>query len=276
MRSPRTRSLLALCSLSLCACWGHHTADEEVIQVEPNVAFDAGEEPSTDDDSNSTSSSESNSESNSNSDTTSEPSKSPSGSAKDAGAASACANATDPLSALLCTAGLGGSGSTSIEDIINGFLGGGMEGMSCSGITDPIARILCTTTGTGGGGIEGLLNGFLGDGGIGSVFADGGIERVVTDTLVQVVRGLIDDFIGALIAPFDRDGGSGGFFGGFGDGGWGGFGGLRRDAGADASSGYSNKARPAELSRSTEECASVSKDDLLTRLICARQKLDQL
>lgn len=279
MRSLRTSSLMALCSLSLCACWGHHTADEEVIQVEANVAFDAGEEPSTAD-----------SESDSNSDPTDEPSKTPSGDTQNPGTPSACANATDPLSALLCGAG-GSTGSPSINDIINGFLGGGMEGMSCSGITDPVARILCTTTGTGGSGIEGLLGGLLGDGGIGRVFADGGIERVVSDTLAEVVRGLIDDFIGALLAPFDRDGGAGGFFGGgfgdggaggffgggFGDGGWGGWGGFRRDAGVDGdASANTNKARPAELSRSAEECASASQDDLLTRLICARQKLDQL
>ena len=254
MRSPRTPLLVALCSVALCACFGHRTADEEVIEVEPNLAFDAGEDPSSSDD-----------ERDAESDTLQEPAHDAGTSASDAGAASSCANETDPIAALLCT--LGAGSGTDIQDIIGGVLGGGMQGTNCSGLSDPISLLLCQATGSGGTGIEGIINDLLGGGNINNLLPDGGIAGVVTDAIAQVVRGLIDDLISSLLAPFNRDGGAGGFFGG---------GRTTNNAQNRVLVVDGNKGRPEELSRSEEECANAAQDDLLTRLVCARQKLDQL
>lgn len=223
----RFSSLAGLClSISLSACFGHSTADEEVVEVAPNIRFDADAGGGA--------------------------------GAKDAGkdsavAANDCSKQTDPVLGLLCT--LGGSGD--LTELVTGLLGGGMK-QDCSKQTDPFANLICMITSTGGGGIEGLLGGLLGGGGaaggLGGLLGDGGIEGVISSALADVIGGIIDDLIAGLLGG---NGETGGLFGGL-------FGG-----GGNRMTG--NKSL--DLFRTSEECSSVSPDDLLTRLVCARQLL---
>jgi hypothetical protein len=239
---PRTRcSPLALSLvLGLGACSGHHTSDEVVVEDQAAISIDAGvDDPSEGEP------------------VAQAPKPTPvdAGSARDASAAQC--NETDVAARLLCTAGLGGAG---IDQIITGILGGGMQGMSCAKETDPIALVLCGVLGQAGSGVEGLIGTLLGDGGIGSLLSDGGIERVITNTLVEVTRGLIDDLLATLFGGLTRDAGSA----------------PRADAGARNRAPVANaKGRDGlELVRSPEECAAATSDDLVTRLVCARQALD--
>jgi len=121
----RARALPAVClGLGLSACFGHHTADEEVLIPEPAIKYDAGSGGGI--------------------------------AGRDSGTGAAdCSKETDPIASLLCS--LGGGGAGGITDLIDGLLGGGMSGQNCAKETDPIAQLLCGITGTGGGGIEGLL-----------------------------------------------------------------------------------------------------------------------
>jgi hypothetical protein len=170
-------------------------------------------------------------------------------------------NQTDAIERVLCTAGLGGTGG--IDDIINGLLGGGMTGMdaSCARETDPVARALCGALGGGGTGLEGIIGSLLGGGGLGTILTDGGIERVLTNAVVEVARGVIDDLITTLFGG-NRDAGARN---------------TRVDAGRTQRLVANAKSADVDdLVRSAQQCAEVSKDDLMTRLICARQALDVL
>jgi hypothetical protein len=165
--------------------------------------------------------------------------------------------------------------------VITGILGGGMGGMNCARETDPIALILCQAA--SGGGIDGLIDGLFGggrdggtaprsdagtgrsdagagrgdagtgrsDAGVGS--SDAGVDRAA---FVQAVQRIIEELITAL------------------------FGGTlpARDAGLSQLriSASDKSARVEELVRTHEQCAEAAQDDLLTRLICARQALATL
>ena len=251
MRVVRYLPHAALCLLSLgvAACFGHHSADEAVIDVEPAVQEDSTSER---DDSQTN---EDERDAGAPRDAGRIDAGTPRDAGRDAGSADSCAQETDIVARLLCTATTDGG----IEGIIGGLLGGGMTGMNCARETDPIALLLCTATGTGGTGIEGIIGGLLGGGGIGTLLGDGGVERVLTDVLVEVVRGVLDDLVGALFGG--GDGGSGGLFGG-----------RTRQTNRAL---VSTKSRSVEdLIRSAEECEKPSPDDLLTRALCARQALD--
>lgn len=245
MRPVRTPMLSTLCLLGvastlLASCSGHHTSDELVVtpaaaeEEEKLPALAEHEEVVVVD-------------------------KQDAGAgAADAGASAQCARETDPVARLLCSATAGGNGD--LSGIINGVLGGGMGTMSCARETDPIALLLCGAMGTGGTGLDGIINGLLGGGGITSLLSDGGIERVLTTALVEVVRGVLDDLIGSL-------------FGGNSNAGAGTGRGTTRQlvlpAGAKSRGGD-------ELLRTAEECAQVAHEDQLTRLLCARQALDTI
>jgi hypothetical protein len=233
--------------LGLSACSAHHTSDEVVLEDHSAVTVDAEPEEETE-----------------KPDSVAKPIVD-AGVPSDASAAPQC-NQTDVAARLLCTAGLGGAG---LDEIISGVLGGGMSGMSCAKETDPIAALLCGVLGTAGTGLEGLVGGLLGDAGLAGLLSDGGIERVITNTLVEVTRGLIDDLLAALFSAFTpADAGT-----------------NRRDAGVrDAGTRGTNRAlvsntkarEPFDLVRSADECASASREDLVTRLVCVRQSLDLL
>jgi hypothetical protein len=270
MRLARTpHAALPLLSVALClsSCFGHHTSDEDVLKNEtPN------------EDTSSSANSGQDEEDVVEEGDQSEPKQQDAGSrtadagvrASDAGAADSgaraldagnqCAAETDAIARLLCTAGLGGSGD--INGIINGILGGGMQTMTCASETDPIARLLCGALGSNGSGLEGIISGLLGGGGAGSLLADGGIERVLTNALVEVVRGVIDDLLNAV---FGRAGDAGTRN-------------TRVDAGTlrSVSAALTNSEARDSKTRSPEQCAAVSADDVLTRLLCARQALDAI
>lgn len=250
---------LGLLGFGLTACFGHHTADEEVLFAENAVEADGG-----------TGTSDSG--------------------AKDGG--NNC-NGPNAIENILC--GLGGDDG--LNGIIDGLLGGGSGANDCSKQPDIISQGLCALTGSGGSGLEGLLGGLLGGGNTagGGLLGDAGIEGVISSALSDVISGILDDLIssvlgggnnrdagagglfGGLGGGNNRDAGAGGLFGGlFGGGDGGAFGGLgRRDAGAPAAG---NKSRGGEdsLVRSAEECESADHEDRLTRLLCARQALDAL
>ena len=242
---PSPIALGPLLGLALASCSSHHTSDEVVEQVPDTETTDAGVEPSEPMEE----------------EQPARPTQDAGGasSSMDAGSAAMQCNQTDVAARLICTAGLGGLG---LEQIVNGFLGGGTPNMNCARETDPLALLLCTAVG-GAGGLEGLVNGLLGDGGIGSILSDGGIERVITNALVEVTRGLIDDLLDALFGGFAEAGAR-----------------TNRDAGARSTSRaplLSAKSRePNALQRSAEECAAVTSADPITRLLCLRQALDQL
>jgi hypothetical protein len=225
-------------SASLSGCFGHHTADEEVLVAQPNISVDGGVSD---------------------------------GGAKKDGATTGddCANQTDIFASLLCGLGGGTSGTGGIEDLIGGLLGGGMTGQNCAKLTDPAAQLLCQVTGSGGGGIEGLIGDLLG-GVLGG--GDAGVNGVITDVLVDVIGGVIDDLIAQLLGGGNRDAGAGGFLGGLLGGGT-----TGRDAGRGGFFGGGQAGNKSlELFRSNEQCSSVTADDLLTRLVCARQALETL
>ena len=239
MRRPLPLTLGPLLALALSSCYSHKNADELVERVPSSDEDAATVEPSEEE----------------------EPAQPTVDAGRpqtlDAGTAMSC-NQSDIAERLLCTAGLGGLG---IEGIVNGILGGGMQDMNCARETDPLALLLCTAIG-GSGGLEGIVNGLLGDAGIGSIGAiltDGGVERVVTNVLVEVVRGLIDDLLDAL-------------FGGFADAGAA----RPRDAGARGNRALLASAKGRDLVRSAQACAAPAADDLVTRLVCLRQALDRV
>lgn len=270
MRALHTVSL-GLLALSLPGCFDHHTADEQVLEL---VEVEDGGITSP---------------------------KDASISRADGGCSS-----PDVFQNLLCNITGGGNttgdaGSANpIDAFIKQILGGtGTGTQNCAKETDQIAQILCTVT--GGSGIEGIIGGLLGGGG--DAGAGGGIEGILNDVIVEVLSGIVDDLISSILNPqptTPRDGGAGGLLGGlFGggapatprDGGAGGLlGGLfgsggfqlpTRDGGFQwPALGSTNQALTGsgsdQLVRSEAECASAYADDLLTRLVCARQNLDKL
>jgi hypothetical protein len=271
VRTPHAALGLVGLALGLSSCFGHHTSDEVVLKnaTAPNetgddediVEEDDGDTPARSRDAGTR--------------------VTDAGRATDAGANAQCAQMTDPIAQALC--GLGGG---SIDDIINGILGGGMSGMNCASMTDPIAALLCQATGGGGTGIEGIINGLFGgrdagtavrrdagtvvrrdagvrdagvrDAGVrdagprdAGVRADSGTRA--NTALIEAIQSILEDLIAAL------------------------FGGARTSALVLNGDGTSDKgAGSADLVRSEEECAEVSQDDLLTRLVCARQALETL
>jgi hypothetical protein len=245
MRLPRTPLLaaLGLVGLGVClaSCFGHHTSDEVVLK---NAAEGSGESDEED----LVVEEDGEDEPNTRADA------GPRDAGRDTGAAVVC-NQADLIERFLCDAGLGGSGS--IDDIIGGILGGGMQTTNCARETDPIARLLCQATGTGGGGIEGIIGGLLGGGG--ALLTDGGIERVLTTVIVDVIDTLLNDLLTSLFGG--RDAGTRT---------------TRVDAGrgrqlvvqANTKSGDVD-----DLVRSDEECKQVVREDILTRLLCAQKAI---
>jgi hypothetical protein len=270
MRSVRAASAATLLGSALClaSCSSHHTADEEVLKrpagdEDPSTADDTVHEEEEDDD-----------------DDDERVPRQDAGRAADAGRttdAGMCAGVTDPIELFLCQAGLGSGG---IDEVITGILGGGMGGMNCARETDPIALILCQAA--SGAGIDGLIDGLFGggrdagtarsdagtgrsdagagrgdagagrsDAGVGS--SDAGVDRAA---FVQAVQRIIEELITAL------------------------FGGNlpTRDAGLSQLriSAGEKSARVDDLVRTPEQCAEATQDDLMTRLICARQALATL
>lgn len=250
---------LGLLALSLPGCFDHHTADEQVLEL---VEVDDAGVGTTN--------------------------KADASASKADASTTGCAT-SDPLSSFLCQ--LGGGNTTGKADaaaadpftaIIQQILGGGGTGaatQNCSKQPDQIQQLLCTVT--GGTGLEGLIGSLLGGGA--APKADAGIQGVIDGAINDVISGIIDDLIKSILtpqAPAPRaDAGTGGLFGGLFGGGTG-FqlptrdGGVRRTA---ASIGSTSQAlTESDLVRSEEECSSVVAEDVLTRLICARQQLDQL
>lgn len=287
MRTPHAALLLGS-ALCLSSCFGHHTADEEVLKRGPS----ANEDPSIiDEDEDDDEDGEDGDD-----DGDDRPSSggadagvrqdagratdagrdagraTDAGRPRDAGRADAgrCAGISDPLSAFLCQAGLGGNG---IDDIIGGLLDGGAPARNCARETDLIAIILCQLA--GGGGIDDIIDDLLGgrrdagsdradagradagstrrDGGIGLPIVDGGLDR---GALVQILQRIIEDLFAAL------------------------FNGGLRPRGAELSelriSSGEKSARVDQHVRSAEQCADAAEDDLATQLICAHQALSTL
>jgi hypothetical protein len=256
VRTPPAALALFAVAASLSSCFGHHTSDELVLKnaTAPNEGVardDEGDDIVAEDDNSAAESARQ--------DAGTRPAVDAGTRPVDAGAMQC--NQTDAIERVLCTAGLGGSGG--IDSIINGILGGGMTGMdaSCARETDPVARALCGALGGGGTGLEGIIGSLLGGGGVGAILTDGGIERVLTNAIVEVARGVIDDLLTSLFGG-NRDAGTGN---------------ARVDAGrAQRLLANTKSADVDDLVRSAEQCSRVSKDDLLTRLVCARQALDTL
>jgi hypothetical protein len=278
VRTPHAALGLVGLALGLSSCFGHHTSDEEVLKnaSAPNEGRDNGDEDIVEEDNQGDDPATSARDAGTR--------VTDAGRARDAGANAQCAQMTDPIAQALCNAGNG-----SIDDIINGILGGGMSGNSCAGMTDPIALLLCQATGGGGTGIEGIINGLFGGRDAGTpvrrdagtvVRRDAGVrdagvrdaavrdaavrDAAVRDAAVRVDSGArantaliqaIQSILADLIAAF--------------------FGGNTQNLVLNGA-GTSDKSAAADLVRSEEECAEVSQDDLLTRLVCARQAVETL
>lgn len=167
-----------------------------------------------------------------------------------------CSELSNTVERLRCMAEADGS---SLEDIIQGILGGGGK-MDCSAEKDPIASLLCGLIG-GGGGLEGLLGA-----GLGSVLADGGVERILIGAISEVIRGILDDLTAAFLEGIrPGDGGTPRR-------------GIRRESAGRTSTFDSSLGRPGTRSdwSSAASCDLVTRDDLLGRLDCARQALDRI